>query len=254
MGKKLAILQSNYIPWKGYFDLINSVDEFILYDDMQYTKNDWRNRNKIKTSQGPQWLTIPVKQTSLMQTIRETEIAADIWRTKHWKTIAQVYSKSAYFNEVQSLLKPLYMDSNEKLLSEVNFAFLSTVNAYLGIRTRLRWSSEFTLEGDRNARLVNLCKATGADVYLSGPSALDYMDRESFARAGIAVEVANYADYPEHPQLYPPFEHAVSVIDLMFNAGQGATGFMKSFPGSRSPTPFALPLDEWHARRSAAAT
>lgn len=245
MGKRLAILQSNYIPWKGYFDMMNSVDEFIIYDDMQYTKNDWRNRNKIKTPQGPQWLTIPVKQTSLMQTIRETEVASDQWRGKHWKTIVQVYGKSAHFQEVKPLLEPLYMASNETRLSSINYAFITAVTGFLGIGTRLRWSSDFQLEGDRNERLVNLCLAAGADTYLTGPSALDYMDKDLFARAGIAVEITNYAAYPEYPQLYPPFEHAVSVIDLMFNTGRDARRFMKSFPESGNPSRLTVPVQDW---------
>lgn len=245
MGKRLAILQSNYIPWKGYFDMMNSVDEFIIYDDMQYTKNDWRNRNKIKTPQGPQWLTIPVKQTSLMQTIFETEVASEQWRAKHWKTIAQVYSKSAYFKDVKPLLEPLYMGSSETRLSSINHAFITAINSFLGIKTQLRWSSDFQLEGDRNERLVNLCKATGADTYLTGPSALDYMDKDLFARAGIAVEITNYAAYPEYTQLYPPFEHAVSVIDLMCNTGRDARRFMKSFPESENPSRLTVPVQEW---------
>lgn len=248
MGKKLAILQSNYIPWKGYFDLINSVDEFILYDDMQYTKNDWRNRNKIKTGQGPQWLTIPVKQDSLAQTIRETQVASDVWRVKHWKTIAQVYGKSPHFGELRTLLEPLYTGSSEASLSAINRAFIETVNGVLGIRTRLTWSSEYKLDGDRNQRLVSLCSQAGADVYLTGPSALDYMDQAQFAAAGISVEVASYSGYVEYPQLHPPFEHAVSVLDLMFNAGREARRFMKSFPESANPEPFCIPLQDWLRR------
>lgn len=248
MGKKLAILQSNYIPWKGYFDLMNSVDEFIIYDDMQYTKNDWRNRNKIKTSQGAQWLTIPVKQMSLTQTIGETEVASDIWRAKHWKTLSQVYSKSAHFNDVKLLLEPLYMASSETMLSAINLSFIKAINGFLGIETRLMWSTEFGVQGDRNQRLVNLCKATGADTYLTGPSALDYMDKDLFTQAGIAVEVASYAGYADYPQLYPPFEHTVSVIDLMFNAGRDARRFMKTFPESGSESPFTVPLLDWRGQ------
>ena len=245
MGKRLAVLQSNYVPWRGYFDMMNSVDEFIIYDDMQYTKNDWRNRNKIKTPQGPQWLTIPVKQTSLTQLIRETEVASDQWRAKHWKTIAQTYSKSAYFKDVKPLLEPLYMASDETRLSSINYAFIMAINGFLGIETQLRWSSDFQLEGDRNERLINLCKAVGADTYLTGPSALDYMDKDLFVRAGITVEITNYAGYPEYTQLYPPFEHAVSVIDLMFNAGRDSRRFMKSFPESANSGRFAVPVQDW---------
>lgn len=249
MGKKLAILQSNYIPWKGYFDLVNSVDEFILYDDVQYTKNDWRNRNKIKTDQGSLWLTIPVKQPSLAQTIRETEVASNIWRTKHWKSIAQAYARSPHFAEVKPMLEPLYLGSDETLLSAINFAFISAINRFLGITTRIRWSNEFELTGDKSERLVNLCKQAGADTYLTGPSALDYMDCNLFAQALISIEVADYSGYPQYPQLYPPFEHAVSILDLILNAGHGAKHYMKSFSGSSSPEPFVVPLADWQRRQ-----
>lgn len=245
MGKRVAILQSNYIPWKGYFDLMNSVDEFVLYDDMQYTKNDWRNRNKIKTDQGVQWLTIPVRQTHLAQTIRETETASDLWRTKHWKTLAHAYGGSAHFDEVGALLEPLYLRSAETRLSAVNHAFIEAINRYLGIATRLRWSSEFQLTGGRSERLVDLCRQTGADTYLTGPSALDYLEPGLFEQAEIAIEVASYAGYPQYPQLHPPFEHGVSVVDLMFNMGRHARDFMKSFAASDCGQPFTLPLSGW---------
>ena len=245
MAKRLAILQSNYIPWKGYFDLINSVDEFIFYDDMQYTKNDWRNRNKIKTSQGLQWLTIPVKHSNLAQTIRDTQVASDVWRVKHWKTIVQAYGKSPYFAELGTLLKPLYIGPSEMYLSTINRGFVEAINGFLGISTKLSWSSDFTLDGDRNQRLISLCAQAGADIYLTGPSALDYMDRAQFAKAGISVEVASYSNYPEYEQLYPSFEHAVSIIDLMFTTGRSARRFMKSFPETISPVPFTVPLQDW---------
>lgn len=232
MGKKVAILQSNYIPWKGYFDLINSVDEFILYDEMQYTKNDWRNRNKIKTAQGVQWLTIPVRQENLSQTIRETRAASNNWGAKHAKTVALAYGRSRCFREFWPLFEPLYMRGHEKSLSRINFDFVSTVNRILGIATRLTWSDDYRLIGDRTERLANLCKQAGADEYITGPSALDYMEPEVFRRSGIAVKVADYSGYPEYAQHYPPFEHGVSVLDLIFNEGPDARKYMKTFPES----------------------
>ncbi|MGA9853591.1 MAG: WbqC family protein [Gammaproteobacteria bacterium] len=245
MEKKVAILQSNYIPWKGYFDLINAVDEFILYDEMQYTKNDWRNRNKIKTAQGVQWLTIPAKQENLAQTIRETKVASDIWRSKHWKTITLVYGRCKCFSQYRQLFEGIYLDSNEPTLSKINHAFIMAVNRILGINTKLTWSSDYQLVGDRNARLVNLCKQAGADIYLTGPSALAYMDSDMFAREKISVEVADYSGYLEYFQLYPPFEHAVSIIDLIFNMGSEARKFMKSFPESARSRPFLVRLPDW---------
>lgn len=245
-------MQSNYVPWKGYFDLINSVDEFVLYDDAQYTKNDWRNRNKIKTDQGVQWLSIPVRQLRLAQTIRETEVASNQWRAKHWKTLTHAYGACPHFAAVAAVLEPLYLRSEETRLSAVNHAFIEAINRFLGITTKLRWSSEFQLAGDRNERLVGLCRQAGADTYLTGPSALAYLNHDMFAQAGIAVEVASYTGYPQYPQLHPPFEHGVSVVDLMFNAGRRAGEFMKSFAADDSEHPFTLPLDRWLRMRDEA--
>jgi hypothetical protein len=242
MGKKLAVLQSNYIPWKGYFDLINSVDEFILYDDMQYTKNDWRNRNKIKTPQGVQWLTIPVKQESLTQTIRDTCTVSNQWRQKHWKTISQAYVKSKFFAQYKMLFEDLYLQSDEASLCEINLSFIKAINTILDIKTRVSRSDEYRLIGDRNERLVNLCKQIGASVYLTGPAALAYMDCRLFECENISVHVADYSGYAEYSQLHPPFEHGVSIIDLIFNMGDRASEFMKSFIGSESVGKFMNPV------------
>jgi len=238
VGKKVAILQSNYIPWKGYFDLVNSVDEFIIYDEMQYTKNDWRNRNKIKTAQGVQWLTIPVKQGSLSQTISETKTASDNWSLKHAKTLALAYGRSRHFREFWPQFESLYLAGREHFLSRLNFEFMCAVNGILGIDTQITWSSDYRLVGDRSERLVNLCKQAGADEYITGPSALDYMQPESFRRSGINVKVADYSGYPEYIQLYPPFEHGVSILDLIFNEGLNARRYMKTFPISLCQEPF----------------
>lgn len=225
--KKIAILQSNYIPWKGYFDLIRSVDEFVLYDDMQYTKNDWRNRNLIKTPNGPAWLTIPVRQESLAQTIRETRIADPRWATRHWKSIAQNYARATYFKEYRDAFEELYLNAAEPWLSEINRRFLLAVNSLLGITTTIRCSSEFTLAPGKSERLLELCKTLGATTYLSGPAARDYLDVAIFTEAAIEVEWMDYCGYPEYSQLFPPFAHGVSIVDLIFNEGANAINFMK---------------------------
>ena len=176
--KKVAILQSNYIPWKGYFDLINMVDEFILYDEVQYTKNDWRNRNKIKTPQGIQWLTIPVRQESLDQKIKDTKISDKKWNIKHWRTISQNYSKAKYFKDYKDIFEELYLTCDEEYLSEINYKFITTINEILGIKTKLRWSSEFELVDGQTEKLLGICKDCNADIYLSGPAAKDYFNEE----------------------------------------------------------------------------
>jgi hypothetical protein len=230
MYKKIAILQSNYIPWKGYFDLINQVDEFILYDDMQYTKNDWRNRNQIKTVNGTQWLSIPVKHKGKsLQKISETEIAKSNWGRKHWQTLIANYSKSPYFKDYREEFEALYLDCDETCLSQINYMFLTLINKILDIKTTISWSSDFNLVGDKTERLISLCQDTQASEYISGPAAQSYMNEALFAESGIKVSWMDYSHYPEYQQLNPLFEHGVSIIDLIFNEGANASRYMKSF-------------------------
>jgi len=228
--KKIAAIQSNYIPWKGYFDIINYVDEFILYDDVQYTKNDWRNRNKIKTHQGVQWLTIPVKaEGGLHKSIKDTQVANDNWNGKHRNAIHMNYAHAKHYKDYSDWLDILYEESPEKFLSKINHYFILHLCEALGISTPIAWVMDYSLqETDKNLRLVELCKKTGADVYVSGPAAQSYMDIKLFEQAGIDVEFFDYSEYPEYPQLHPPFEHFVSVIDLLLNAGGNSANFMKT--------------------------
>jgi len=228
--RKVAILQSNYIPWKGYFDLINMVDEFILYDDMQYTRRDWRNRNKIYTARGLQWLTIPVNvKGKYFQKINETKISDKNWAKKHWETIKHNYAKAPYFQEYKDIIECLYLDTKEEYLSKVNYRFIMTINAILGIKTKIRWSSEFNLVEGRTERLFGICQDCDADIYLSGPAAKNYLDEELFNENGIQVEWMDYSGYPKYRQLHEPFEHGVTILDLIFNAGSQAQKYMKSF-------------------------
>jgi len=235
MNKKIAILQSNYIPWKGYFDMINMVDEFILYDDVQYTRRDWRNRNKIKTPNGLQWLTIPVEvKGKYHQTIKDTVISDNEWIKKHWTVITHNYSKAKFFKDFKNLFEELYLNNENKYLSSINHRFILAINKLLGINSKISWSMDYDLDVvGNNAKLVTLCKQAGADAYLSGPAAKDYMDEELFKQEGISVEWMDYSSYPEYRQLYPPFEHGVSIIDLIFNEGENAKEFMKSFKDTK---------------------
>ena len=232
MGKQLAILQSNYIPWKGCFDLINSVDQFILYDTAQYTKNDWRNRNRIKTRQGTIWLTIPVVH-HFGQLIQDTVVGDRRWAAKHWATISQSYARADHFSYCKDWAEELYRRAAaETRLSAINHCFLSEICKVLKIKTPLSWSSDYRLVEGQTERLVDLCKQVGATRYLSGPSARDYLDEGLFAREGIEVTYIDYTGYPEYRQLHPPFEHGVSILDLLFNEGPNASRFMKSFGDS----------------------
>ena len=228
--KIVAIVQSNYIPWKGYFDLINSVDEFILYDIVQYTRRDWRNRNLIKTQDGLRWLTIPVEvKGRYTQTVQETRISDPGWTRRHLETIRHTYRHAPFFDEYESFLVELYRDSYDVLLSEVNERFLRAICRLLGIRTVISQASSYSRVPDRHEQLITICLESDARRYLSGPTARGYLDETRLAAAGIRVEWMDYSDYPEYPQLFPPFEHRVSVIDLLLNAGPTAPRFMKSF-------------------------
>lgn len=225
---RVAILQSNYIPWKGYFDIIGSVDAFVLYDDMQYTKNDWRNRNKIKTQNGLQWLSIPVRQENLHQKINETKIIDAKWNINHYRSISQSYAKAPHFKAQKEWLEALYMNATSEYISGINRHFIDAICEKLGITTKIYDSREFVLSDGKSERLLALCQELGATTYLSGPAARDYLDESIFKDAGIHVEWMSYGGYEEYHQLFPPFEHGVSVIDLILNEGDNAKNFLKS--------------------------
>jgi len=226
--KKVAIIQSNYIPWKGYFDLIAAVDEFILYDDMQYTRRDWRNRNQIKTPQGAQWITVPVLvKGNNHKKIGEPEIEGIFWANTHWKALSLNYSRAPFFTEVASLLKPLYFEETFTHLSQLNRRFIETICAYLGIQTVITNSSDYTLSDGKTERLADLCVQAGGTEYISGPAARDYVDNKGFSDRGLKLTWFEYTGYPEYPQLWGEFMHGVTVLDLLFNCGKEAPRFMR---------------------------
>jgi len=231
--KKVAIIQSNYIPWKGYFDIINMVDIFVLHDDLKLTKQDWRNRNKIKVPFGDKtiWLTIPIKgKNKYNRMIMEAEAADNLWRKKHWLYISQYYSKAPFFMTYKKAFEELYLNCSENKLSMINYRFIKLINDILGIKTEILWSHQLKVKGHKSDKVLNLCKALNADVYLSGPAAKNYLKIDDFEQNGIKVQWMDYSGYPEYPQLYtPPFIHEVSIIDLIFNTGNDAYLYMKSF-------------------------
>jgi len=219
--KKVAIVQSNYIPWKGYFDMIAAVDEFILYDDMQYTRRDWRNRNQIKTPQGAQWLTVPVKvRGKYNQTIRETEIEGARWAKDHWKAFSQNYRRAPCFNEIAAWLEPLYLEECPTHLSDLNRRFIEAICNYMGIKTIISNSWDYPLSEGKSERLANLCAFAGGGEYISGPAAKDYIEDAVFNERGIKLSWFDYAGYPEYPQLWGEFTHWVTILDLLFNCGK----------------------------------
>ncbi len=238
--KKIAIIQSNYLPWKGYFDLINMVDEFILYDNVQFTKNDWRNRNKIKTPGGIQWITIPVKQELLSQKINETKVSQSNWAEKHYKMLCGNYSRAPFFRDYKPLLEQIYSSIKTELLSEINFIFIKAINDILGIKTNITWSTDYAMIDGRTERLVSLTKQAHGSEYVTGPSAKNYLNESLFYDAGIKISWIDYSGYPEYQQLFPPFEHSVSIFDLIFNTGPKAIEYMKSFSDKNQLSGIAL--------------
>ncbi|MBA2505698.1 MAG: WbqC family protein [Thermoleophilaceae bacterium] len=227
----VAIVQSSYIPWKGYFDLINSADEFMLFDDVQFTRRDWRNRNRVKTAGGLVWLTIPVKAKGRYeQRIDEVCVEDQRWRARHWRTLNQSYAKAACFPDYAEQFEALYLGAEEELLSAVNARFIEAICGELGITTRITRTSDHGIEGgEASERLAALTAAVGGTEYLSGPSGRDYLRTEPFAERGLEIRYAAYEGYPEYRQLHGGFEHQVSVLDLLFNEGPDARRYMGSF-------------------------
>ncbi|WP_299314525.1 WbqC family protein [uncultured Aquimarina sp.] len=228
MINRIAISQSNYIPWKGYFDMINMVDIFVIYDEVQYTKNDWRNRNILKTKNGLEWITIPVKQNKLDQTIDETEVFLPKWNVKHWKNLQAVYGKAPFFRLYKKRFEKLYLELDTLLLSEINKRFIFEICDILNIKTPIIDSRELQLTGDANERLIDACKKLKSKTYVSGPAAKSYIKNSLFEENSISIEWIDYSGYQEYHQISTPFEHGVSVLDLIFNEGEKANTFLKS--------------------------
>lgn len=225
MPKRVAILQSNYIPWKGYFDIIHDVDEFIFHDDLQYTKQDWRNRNRIKTPSGPAWLTIPVGERE-NRLICEVELPATDWPSRHWRRIEESYSSAPHFETYRPCLEEMYLRRTWERLSDLNQHVIRTIAQWLGIATRFRDSRELRLHGRKQDRVLEILEQVDADVYVSGPAARDYLDPQRFADARIELRWKDYAGYPEYPQFHPPFLHEVTVLDLLFHTGPEAAYYI----------------------------
>lgn len=229
---KVAILQSNYIPWKGYFHLISRSDHFLFLDEVQYTKNDWRNRNLIPTPSGLIWLTVPVLHKRLSkQLIHEARIKDSVnWQRKHWNAIRNTYSKAQHFNEIADLLHDAYFKP-WTLLSDLNQHIIKKICVYLGIRAKISDTRELAEAGllphqDKNERLLNLIGLVGGTSYISGPSAKSYLDLERFRTSNIHVEFMDYSAYRQYDQRGKDFHHQVSILDLLFRFGRGAGDYI----------------------------
>ncbi|HWY37017.1 MAG TPA: WbqC family protein [Bacteroidia bacterium] len=217
--KKAVILQSNYIPWKGYFDLIHDADIFIFYDVVKYTKNDWRNRNTIYTKNGKQWLSIPIEASAVKLTINEVEIKDQNWIENHYKSLSLGYKKAPYFNQLDELLSDYYTNYRWKLLSDFNQYIIKDISKRLGLITIFRNAEEFNLEGNKIEKLINILKEVNATTYITGPAAKDYLNgmENLFTESGISLEYKAYPAYPAYRQLTEPFENSISILDLVAN-------------------------------------
>ena len=226
----VVILQPSYIPWRGYFDQIRRADVFVFYDDVQYDKHGWRNRNQIKTHQGKQWLTIPVHTKGVTQGVSIKDVRIDWskpWARSHQKSIAISYARAPYFKEYLPLMESMYQRRDE-FLADFTIETSIMLARELGFTsTRFMRSSELTgLDGQKTDRVISALKQVGATHYICGPSASSYMEPQKFAEAGITFEYMQY-DYPEYPQLHPPYDPYVSILDQLCMLGPRAGEFFQ---------------------------
>jgi hypothetical protein len=230
MSNTVAILQSNYIPWKGYFDIISRVDLFVFADDLQYTKEDWRNRNFIKTENGTKWLTIPCGQRR-NRLICEVQPADSGWQQKHWRILLQEYAKAEHFERYRDFLEDFYLNHTWTNLSELNHHLIRHIaGEILGLETRFDDSRRYNITSQRADYVFDLLKAVEATHYVSGPSGQNYLHPDRFEQAGIGLTWMDYSGYPEYQQFHPPFIHQVSVLDLLFHEGPHAMDFINRDP------------------------
>lgn len=226
MPKRLAILQSSYIPWKGYFDIIHDVDEFVFLDDVQYTARDWRSRNLVKTAQGTTWLTIPVGHVRRDRLICDVELPPG-WAESHWTKLERIYARAPHFETVAPKLRAMYLERRWQHLSDFNQAFIRMIaQDILGLQTRFRDSREFKMRGRKQNGLLDILRASQATSYLSGPSAKGYIEPEQFRAAGVELVWKDYDGYPEYSQFHPPFTHHVTILDLLFHVGTQAPWYI----------------------------
>jgi hypothetical protein len=233
---KCVILQPSYVPWRGHFHQIYRADTFVFYDDVQYDKHGWRNRNRVKTAQGSRWLTIPVQSKGNVADGRKTnEIRvsqAERWGRKHWMTIEQSYGRAPCFSEYGHAIRNFY-ERQPEFLADFVIDLTIELSWLLGIRdTKFVRSSTLDAEGEKTDRLLSILGQLKATHYITGPAASNYLEEEKFHIAGIGLEYMTY-DYPEYPQLYPPYDPQVSIVDLLFMVGGKAGDFIWGNAGGR---------------------
>lgn len=225
---KAAMHQSQYIPWPPYLKKIASVDVFILMDSVQYQKNGLQNRNQVRDKNGAFWLTIPVTG-ALEDTIAQKRLASPAWREKHWKSLASAYGRAPRWSEHAEALRALYA-RDYATLGEVNDAFLGFMLGALGVKTKVVKLSALPASGAKTGLVVSACKAAGADVYVSGTGAKDYLEESAFEAAGLRLEYEE-SKPPSYPQFHGAPVPGLSMLDMMFNADDAVIG---DYLGGRS--------------------
>jgi hypothetical protein len=230
--KRVAIIQSAYIPWKGFFDLIGRCDVYVIYDTAAFSKGRWHNRNRVKRPKGDSWLTIPVVTADkLGQPLEEVTVAGS-WADRHWSLLHEAYQDTTFFSDESRSIRELYEAlASERLLTKINERLIRWLARRLSLKTRIIRDRELTFSGGRNERLTDLCKSLNATRYLSGPSAETYLDTAMLERAGITVEWMQYGPYPVYPQPHGEFEHSVSILDTLFCTGPEAPHFIRPIAG-----------------------
>ena len=220
----LVVLQPSYLPWLGYFDQLNRADVFVWYDDVQFDKHGWRNRNRVKGPNGPLWLTVPILHSG-----RSTQLICDVeidnrlpWRRKHLSTIEQLYARAPFLAHVLPPLTEVLEYAWQRLV-DLDIATTDWLAEEFGITTTRFRSSMLGIGGDRNERLLNFCRHFGATRYLTGDAARDYLDVGRFEAIGVEIEWHGY-DHPTYPQLHAEFIPCLSALDLLLNAGPAAAG------------------------------
>jgi hypothetical protein len=224
---RVTILQPSYLPWLGFFEQMTRSDKFVLLDDVQYTRRDWRNRNKVRVKEGWVWLTVPVQQKSrFSQSLLETRIDNSVsWRRKHLETLRQHYCKAPFFEKYFPRCQQVY-EKDWTFLFDLCLETINLIKEEMGIETPLLRSSEMKPGGEKTERLVSICRELGATHYLSGESGSNYIAEEDFSSQGIALEYQNY-EHPVYPQRYTGFVPHLSAIDLLFNCGEQSLGILK---------------------------
>lgn len=219
---KVAVLQSNYVPWRGYFDIIHDVELFIFHDDLQYTKNDWRNRNRIVTEGGTKWISVPVG-TDEHRLILDVKMTDAGWQKKHFDMLRASYRKAPFFEKYRPFLEHVYLETKWDYLYELDRYLIETISReHLGISTRFADSRDFHFCGVKHEKLLTMLQSAGATTYVSGPAAKDYIRSDDYEKAGIELIWKDYAGYPEYLQQFGAHDYAVSILDLLMNTGDEA--------------------------------